>query len=92
MANQLNPEKEKIIYAEWQATRDELDKARNEMSKKEGREISEAEFFRTLTLNYANKRLKARGQRPLDLDPKSSPGGITAAPRDRRHAKRQKAA
>lgn len=84
----LNPGKTKVIFAQWNDIRDEIDKARAEQSKREGREISEAEFLRTLTLNFANKRLKARGKKPLDLDPKSAPGGITAAPRDVRRSVR----
>ncbi len=52
MPNQLSPYKEKIIYAEWSDIRDELAVIRQELSSKEGREITEAEFIRKLTLDY----------------------------------------
>lgn len=75
MANTLNPNKEKIIFAEWSDKRDELLFEAQELSKKEGRDISEAELLRRITAEYINKRRKARGQKPLDLDSSSSPGG-----------------
>jgi hypothetical protein len=85
MANQLNPDKERIIYAEWSRVRAELAQIRNELEKKGGREISEAEFLRSLTLNYVNEWRQGKGQEPLDLDPTSPPGGLrrrAAAPQE----------
>jgi hypothetical protein len=86
MANMLNPNKERIIYAEWSDIRDQLGVIRAELSKKEGREITEAELLRRLTLDYVNKRRKARGKKPLKLDPISLPGGVQMAPRGKRNS------
>ena len=73
--NQLSPYKEKIIYAEWSKVRREIDKIRRKLSKKERRDISEAEFFRRLTLKCVNKHRAKRGKKKLTLDPTSGPGG-----------------
>lgn len=76
MANTLNQNKEKIIYAEWSDIRDELIVIAKERSKREGRRISESELLREITLAFANKHRKARGKAALDLDPTSAPGGV----------------
>lgn len=75
MSNQLNPDKSKIIYAEWSEVRDYLREMADETGKKEGRDISEAEMMRGLTLDAVNKWRKAQGKEALDLDPASAPGG-----------------
>ncbi len=84
MPNQLSPYKEKIIYAEWSDIRDELAVIRQELSSKEGREITEAEFIRKLTLDYVNKRRIAQGKKKLNLDPTSSPGGVLSTSKRRK--------
>jgi hypothetical protein len=84
MANMLSPDKEKITYAEWSDVRDELAVIRKELSLREGREIGEAEFIRIITLQQANKHLRAKGKPTLDLDPSATPGGKEMAPRRRR--------
>jgi hypothetical protein len=73
--NKLSPDKERIVYAEWSAVRNEIEKIRSERSKAEGREITEAEFLRCLTLKRVNKYRAKRGKKKLTLDPTSSPGG-----------------
>lgn len=84
MANQLSPEKEKIVYAEFTEVLDELAKKRMELSEKEGREISQAEMLRRIHLWYVNQDRTKRGEKKLNLDPTSAPGGMPPAPR--RHA------
>ena len=73
--NKLSPDKERIVYAEWIEVRNEIEKIRREKSKREGREITEAEFLRCLTLKRVNKYRTKRGRKKLTLDPVSGPGG-----------------
>jgi hypothetical protein len=75
MSNQLSLDKEKIVYAEWSKVRNEIEKIRLEKSKREGREITEAEFLRCLTLKRVNNYRSKRGKKKLTLDPMSGPGG-----------------
>jgi len=91
MANMLNPNKERIIYAEWRDVRDQLTVIRDELSKKEGREITEAELLRRLTLAHINKYREARGKKPLKLDPISLPGGVPMARSRKKRKKRARA-
>jgi hypothetical protein len=75
MPQQLKAEKERIVYAEWTEVRDDLQHIAAEMTRKDGRKITEAELLRRITLNFVNRQRKKRGEKALDLDPKSGPGG-----------------
>lgn len=77
MANVLNSDKERLIYAEWTQVRDAIAEVRQELTVIEGREISEAEFMRRQTLETANRWLKSKGRKTLVLDSRSGPGGVT---------------
>jgi hypothetical protein len=91
MANVLDRNKRRIIYAEWREVRDQLAVIRAELSKKEGREITEAELLRRMTLTHVNKYRKARGKEPLKLDPISLPGGVPMARPRKKRKKRARA-
>ena len=80
----LSPDKEKITYAERIETRDALTRIREEMSEEEGREITEAELYRRVILDFVNKKQKAKGRPPLILDTTSAPGGVEMHRRSRR--------
>lgn len=68
MPGQLNADKEKITYAEWTDVREELEKLRKDLAKKEKRDIDEAELLRYMTITAINKRRREHGQPPLELE------------------------
>ena len=71
----------KIVYAEHSDVRAKLERKRAEMSKELGREVSEQELIRTLSVDAAKKTLKAKY--PVRVVP---PGGLVESPRRRKVA------
>jgi hypothetical protein len=70
----LDPDKERLTYAEWTDVLEELAELGAEIARKEGRTepLSKAEVLRRLTLREVNRRRKSKGKKPLDLPPESN--------------------
>lgn len=69
MASQAHPDKEKITYGEWKRIRNYIRK----IAQEEG--LSEPEMLRKITLGYANRHRKRKGQKPLVENYRSSNNG-----------------
>lgn len=63
MANQLDPNKRRVTYAEWIEVFDEIEK----IAKDEGK--SPTEVIRETVLKRANNYRKRTGRKPLPFDP-----------------------